>query len=279
MKDTLEFWSKPEYAQIIRNLKDKYGLNNWALCFNETSIEEIAKIEKLLKDCDFVTKDGAKIDYFYKAAISNYEQLEWIMLTTRVSDIYITSPLAFDVENLKKVFKRKYISKPLIRIYPNVCQSILLSPSIRTFFIRPEDLHLYEKYIDVAEIYVTDLQQKKNANVYFNIYNKSKTWMGDLQEYLIDCEDSIDNLYIFNGFGEQRLSCQHKCSQGRCNMCNNQKEYIDLMNKTHEKIFEISEKIEKMGLDTKNEDDVENIREYIGETDKEAEYYEECDRD
>jgi hypothetical protein len=46
------------------------------------------------------------------------------------------------------------------------------------------------------------------------------------------------------------------------------------MEQTQEKMSAIKE-----GIDTKNEDDVENIREYIGETDKEAEYYEECDTD
>jgi hypothetical protein len=274
-KDTSEFWMYPAYAQLIRKLKDEYNLKNWAICFNETDTDSIQKTEVLLMDSGLIKENDTEIiNYFYKSAISSYEQLEWMMEITRVSDIYITSPLIFSIKDLKEVFEKKYLRKPLIRAYPNVCQGLLMRPSIKTFFIRPEDLALYEGYIDIAEIYTSNLEQKKKASVYFDIYNKSKTWMGDLKEYLINCEDSINNLYIIKSFGEQRLNCGRKCSRNKCNRCDNQQEYIRLMEQTQEKMSAIKE-----GIDTKNEDDVENIREYIGETDKEAEYYEECDTD
>lgn len=280
IKDVAKFWSNPDYPKIIKNLRDNTELKNWAVCFNETDVVEIYKIETLLRDNYFINENVATIDYFYKAAISNYEQLAWIIKMTKVSDIYITTPLAFSVQDLTKMLKKVFSRKPFIRVYPNICQAMMSIPSLNTFFIRPEDVHLYEPYVDVMEIYATELTHKKNADIYFDIYNKSKNWMGDLKEYLLDCKESINNLYIFKDFGEHRLNCGYKCVVGKCNMCKNQKEYIDLMEKTQDKIAKISDTIEREGLDTPNEDNVdEDIREYIGETDKEVEYYEECDRD
>ena len=240
---------------IFRGLKTEHYLKNWALRFNHN----VPEVEGYLKDSGLLTFDlyMPEIDYFYKMPVETFEQLDRFLYTS-ASDVYITNALAFDLKRVKeKINKAEF--PPKIRIYPNVCQAYWKDiTSIKSFFVRPEDVKLYEPYVDIMEIYAETLLQLTSADVYFDIYHNSGTWYGDLKEYLIGCNCSIYNPYVFTDFGERRLRCQKKCViNGSCNFCDSQLEYMELMNKTMDKMG----KIEETEADVEDED----IRIYIGE--------------
>ena len=266
-----EFEGFSNIPLIFKRLKSEYNLKNWALRFN-VDTDRISEVEIFLKDQEmngFDENFERKIDYFYRYAVETFEQLDRLLYTC-VSDIYITNSLAFDIVRVREKIET-YEFPPYIRIYPNICQSYWNdAKTIHTFFVRPEDVYLYEDYVDIMEIYADTLPQKALANVYLEIYNKDKKWMGDLKEYLINCTESIYNPYIFKDFGKRRLNCKKRCIiDGRCKMCFDQDEYIKLMQKTMGKIENIDVKLAEQNIFIKNGDigeDLEDIKSYIGES-------------
>jgi hypothetical protein len=83
----------------------------------------------------------------------------------------------FSAQILSKAAKQKNKS---LRAFCNVCQSSWdYTPSIKTFFIRPEDLSLYEGIIDTFEFY-TDEKDATKINALYEIYTKDKVWNGKL---------------------------------------------------------------------------------------------------
>lgn len=244
---------------IFSNLIDKHNLTNWTLEFC-AGREEIPIMEVWLKDTELIDK----VPYFYSFTPQNYEQLDRLIYLN-VTDIYIVGFLAFDIINIRRMINKKSKKRKNIRIIPNLCQSYWSDElSLSSFFVRPEDVGLYEDYVDVMEIYALNLAQKECADVYFDIYSKSGTWMGDLKEYLLGCNEPINNLYIFKDFGERRLRCKKRCkSDGVCDFCNQQRKYFQIMEKTMDKISNIKSQIPEAPEETDAED--ENIYDYIGE--------------
>lgn len=207
-------------------------------------IESIKIIDKLIKikkeypnfnfafkfayyyeEIDFNKIKEAQIDFYFEKYISNWEELLEI-LSFDVSDVFITEELCFD---LKRVADIAHANNTKIRVFPNVSQKTWKDlPALKTFFIRPEDLDMYEEYIDVLEIY----GDRKRHEVYYKIYSKDKKWFGDLNELIIDLNYSLDSRFVIPRFGEKRISCQRKCLKGeKCNIC----EKIERLSKTLEK--------------------------------------------
>jgi len=136
-----------------------------------------------------------------------------------VSDVFIVGELAFDLERVAAAAHEKNIR---IRCYPNVCQTRWngYKTGLTTFFIRPEDLYLYEDYIDVIEFDLTPnfLYQQET---YYTIYFHDKKWEGNLQNIIKGLKIPINNYYLLgNEFGKRRINCQKRClKNNRCNYC------------------------------------------------------------
>ena len=131
-----------------------------------------------------------------------------------VSDILIAEELCFNLKNLQGL-RKKGIQ---IRVYPDVaqCKYNKNIPEITKFFIRPEDLDIYEKYIDILEFYRID----STLNVTYEIY-KQRRWVGQLEDLIYDLNVDIDNTTIVPIFGECRVDCCKKClgEGGNCHIC------------------------------------------------------------
>ena len=260
-----EFEASRSNVFIFTTLKRQDNLSNWALRF-DVELDRINEVETYLERNNFHILDEngkCNIDYFYKAGMETFEQLDGL-LRTPVSDVYIINSLAFDLERVKEKIQNQTFS-PKVRIYPNVCQSCWENiRSIYKFFIRPEDVHFYEKYVDIMEIYAETDKQKNLAEMYLEIYQKNQSWYGDLQEYLINCDEPIYNPYIFKNFGERRVKCQKRCAvNGRCRFCFDQYEYIQLMHTTHNKMINTDDQLVHPNENINIE--VEDIKDYIGE--------------
>ena len=173
--------------------------------YNQKFIEE-------LKDTD--------LKYFFKAAANSWDKFT-SLISQNVSDIYITDELAFELDKVAEIAHKNNIK---VRIYPNVAQSRWDKLSdILKFFIRPEDIEMYEPYVDVCEFYGDKAQQ---IDTYYKIYQEDKKWFGDLQEIIIGLDSKIDSRYIIPRFAEKRIKCGKDCLKGgKCEMC---KRILDL---------------------------------------------------
>lgn len=160
------------------------------------------------------------LKYFFKAAANSWDKFTGLM-SQNVSDIYITDELAFELDKIAEIAHKNNIK---VRIYPNVAQSRWDKLSdILKFFIRPEDIEIYEPYVDVCEFYGDKAQQ---IDTYYKIYQEDKKWFGDLQEIIIGLDSKIDSRYIIPRFAEKRIKCGKDClKNGKCEMC---KRILDL---------------------------------------------------
>lgn len=160
------------------------------------------------------------LKYFFKAAANSWDKFTGL-ISQNVSDIYITDELAFELDKVAEIAHKNNIK---VRIYPNVAQSRWDKLSdILKFFIRPEDIEMYEPYVDVCEFYGDKAQQ---IDTYYKIYQEDKKWFGDLQEIIIGLDSKIDSRYIIPRFAEKRIKCGKDClKSGKCEMC---KRILDL---------------------------------------------------
>ena len=123
-----------------------------------------------------------RLPHYYNEYISSWDRFVGF-LSLNVSDIFITEELAFEIKNVSNLAKKHHKS---LRAFCNICQSSWSdSLSLKTFFIRPEDLDLYTNYIDTFEFYITNKDYQK-INTLYEIYTKDKKWFGLLNEIISD---------------------------------------------------------------------------------------------
>lgn len=187
----------------------------------------------------FINKENKpKIRFFFDTQISEVDTLN-ALLKIGVTDVYIVENLCFELDKISKLV---HSYNAAIRVYPNIAQSKWNdTPALKKFFIRPEDINEYEKYIDVIEFYNVD----KQVDIYYNIYKIKKQWFGKLNEIILDFNSEIDNKYIIPRFAEMRIKCGKNCLKGgNCRRC--------------EVIEELSNSLEKsdlvVSIDNKKED-------------------------
>ena len=145
-----------------------------------------------------------------------------------VSDIYITEELGFELDKIATIAHEKGIQ---IRAFPNICQSgSLTMSSLKSFFIRPEDVSIYESYIDVLEFYGKEEKQSALYKIY-----KDEKWFGKLKEIIPNFNSELDSRFILPNFAKYRVKCGKKCLKGgKCKIC--------------ERIEKLSENLKKSNL-------------------------------
>jgi hypothetical protein len=131
-----------------------------------------------------------------------------------------------------------------IRVFPNVAQSIYKNSLDKLkFWIRPEDIPIYEPYVDVCEFYGEENKQE----IYYNIYAEDKKWSGSLGEIIIGLSDEINSMTLAPRFAEARIKCERKCMKGSpCHIC--------------EHMIELSQTLEKANLRITLDNNKEDIK-------------------
>ena len=163
--------------------------------------------------------------FFFDELINNWDTLIGL-LEYGVSDIYIVENLGFELDKVAEI-AAKY--KVQVRVFPNVAQSSFNeTAALKKFFIRPEDIDIYNKYIDIIEFYNVD----DKLDIYYKIYAIDKKWLGQLNEIILDFNSDIDNKYIIPRFSEIRYKCKKRCLKGaKCNRCENIEQLADNLKK------------------------------------------------
>ena len=142
----------------------------------------------------------------------NFEMF-YVQKELGASDIYVTGALGFYLDKLQP-----FRDKVKLRVFPNIAQSTRgttkLLPQLIKFYIRPEDIELYQDYIDVLEIFPC----KDRTTVIYEIY-KRQQWLGKLSDIIMDLDNDIDNDVISPYFALHRIKCHQDCLLDRCTLC------------------------------------------------------------
>ena len=213
-----DFIPKHQSQRVIIELRDSYEENLEAL----KKISIIHKENPELKfdllvnnfEQDFINLlKNSNIKYFFHTYVNNWDTFKGL-IALGASDIYIVENMGFELDKISKIAHNNNIK---IRVFPNVAQSSWNdTQDIYKFFIRPEDIDIYEKYVDVYEFY----GNSKKTEIYYNIYKNNKKWFGNLKEIIIGMNSDLDSRYIIPRFADKRSRCGKECFKGgKCKIC------------------------------------------------------------
>ena len=210
---------------VIIEIKDIYDFNNnncikifIALKENyDASVKFKLKFDSYDPQYDELFNQLKKhnIPFFFATYARDWDVFNGLM-DLGVSDVYIVEELGFSLGKLGPIAHAKNIS---IRCLANVAQSKWIKErSIKSFFIRPEDVFLYNGYVDVIEFFGENQVQYETL---YKIYALNKKWFGPLYELIIGLESTVDSRSIVPiYFAKYRLNCGKRCNKGgTCSIC------------------------------------------------------------
>ena len=242
----INYIKEHQFQRVIIAIDDEeqcllYNLiKKFAKIKEETEIDFSIRLPRYIKDYEDDLKycQKVKLSYFFNTFVKDWDTLNGL-IDLDVSDLYIVENMGFELDKIADLVAESQIQ---IRVFANIAQSSWKdTPDIKKFFIRPEDVKLYEPYIDVIEFFGSQDQ----IDVAVLVYKKGKQWFGDLSEILIDFDTPINSLFIVRDFAKRRIRCGKKCMKGdKCNLC--------------DRIVTLSQTLEKAGImiKSKKEEDI-----------------------
>lgn len=171
--------------------------NNLMLCLSSVSYAD---------DC----KEHG-IPFYMGYPIKTYYELR-ALKELGVSYIRLGEPLFFEMDTVKE------FGIP-IRMVPNVAyiDGLPRKDGVCGTWVRPEDLDLYEGYVEVVEFEDADL---KKEQALYRIYAEQKNWPGDLGMIITNLNHEGLNRIIVPDFAEKRLNCGQRCQKSsNCKLC------------------------------------------------------------
>ena len=131
------------------------------------------------------------------------------------NEIIIGTPLTFDLPNVRKMIGDDIILRTTCNsAYEDYMHHF---NGICGFYIRPEDIPVYEEYINVITFDAKSLNQERRL---FDIYHNDKNWPGNLNLLIKNLNADVDNRGIVEEFAKTRIKCQQKCMMGKpCRSC------------------------------------------------------------
>lgn len=172
------------------------------------------------------------ISYFYDLPVGSWDQFHGIV-REGVSDIIISNELGFELDKVYPIAHQYGVN---VIVCPFVCQSSWSNvDKLKSFFIRPEDVKIYESYIDTFIFY------GDKSLTYCQIYQEQK-WFGNLKEIIVGLDRDLDSRFILPNFGEARVKCRKRCFKGgSCKIC--------------ERIYQLSETLKDKRIMVKGGED------------------------
>lgn len=159
-----------------------------------------------------------KLLHYYNEIATDWDTFAGF-LQLNVTDIFVGEEICFNIISAKQKAEQKNIA---LRTYCNICQTSWEdTPSLKTFFIRPEDISLYGNFIDTFEFFFNTFDFHK-LNVLYEVYAKEEKWFGLLKEIILNYNGDEDNRFLISLFGERRLNCKKRCMyevDQTCHIC------------------------------------------------------------
>ena len=221
IKDMYEF-KDYDCLKVFEALKNNYPEVSFKLRFREYN-KDFNELYDKIKEL--------KIPFFFMDFVRSWDMFHGF-IKLGVSDLYIVEELGFELKVLGQIARASSIS---IRVFANVCQSSWNeSDSLKSFFIRPEDVSIYDQYVDVLEFFG---EKQNQQEVMFKVYAKDKKWFGPLKEIIVGLDSEIDSRSILPNFAHIRVGCKKRCIKGEpgyipCKICDSfisRHQYIPLV--------------------------------------------------
>lgn len=186
-----------DWGQMVNY--NKLNKGNFILCLSNIDQIKEAKKRELLW-------------YWGFPVTSLYEAKGFARLGTYY--LKVGAPLFFEWDTVKKV-----LPDMKFRHTPNIAYNDGLPrpDGVSGTWIRPEDLRLYEHYIDVIEF--EDCNREKEQTLY-SVYMEQKEWKPILRLLITNLNHKGTNRMISSELTKRRLTCRQVCENGgACTLC------------------------------------------------------------
>lgn len=170
-----------------------------------------------LNDISFCKKENIK--FYWNFPVNNFYDLQ-ALKNIGAEYALIETPLFHNIMAAAEVGIK-------LRVVPNVAYYAFIprEDGVCGSWIRPEDLYLYESFIDVIEFEDCDL---KKEQALYRIYFEQKAWPGDLGMIITNLNYPGVNRMIPQELTAKRMTCGQRCQSGsHCRLCYR---YLDLAN-------------------------------------------------
>lgn len=235
-------------ATFILSISSKVDKNT--IKWTEIENYNIMTQNKLVIATDsFDIMDACKalnIKFFYSIPVNSFYDLK-ALVDYGCCDVRIDAPLTHMLDKLEDI-------DITIRMSPNIAYYAYIprKDGVIGSWVRPEDIEIYEEYVDVFEFEDCD---KKKEEALYRIYAENKRWLGLVGDLITNLNYTATNRLILPEFGQLRAFCGQKCARGlRCNAC-----YRMLNLADPDKIEKIKAKIESDKKDKENKNENLNI--------------------
>lgn len=196
-------------AKLFKGLYEKYTNFRLIVDFNNKDCLE------LIQNC--------QLPFFFSNFVTTIDQLNGY-IKYAPTDMYICEELGFSLDKVSKILHENNIK---VRVFPNICQSSFSeTPSIKTFFIRPEDISIYSTFVDIFEL----ISDESRQQIIYKIYKQQK-WFGSIKEVIPSFKDNLDSRFLLNTFGMIRSKCGKRCmyNSNSCSICDRFIEFADTL--------------------------------------------------
>lgn len=163
-------------------------------------MEQVDYIKAVNADYTICCNSMMEVDYliangynaYLNMPITDWETFNIFAYNHKVSDILIDGPLGFQAEDLK-IASNDVVIRTILN-YADIYKA-------NSFFIRPEDIELYDEVITVCETL---------SDIIFDIYKRG-VFNQDIHYLVTGLPEGINNSMISYDFGEHRLNCGQRC--------------------------------------------------------------------
>lgn len=212
-------------------------------------IELIFSIKEILKDNLYVKLsfeqlvdrkyfEEQNIKYFSNYCVDSYIKLRYFLHSTKVSDIYVTDDLCY---NLKEVFLICKNNGVALRMVLNRIPStfIYAGELFDSPIYRPQDFDMLNMFISTAEFdcWDGDYYKWNEFEVLYKRWFKQKKWNEDLKYINKDIKFEFINDKVPLGYSFFRSTCNHRCMMREgmpCSKCSRFLQQMDWFKKDPE---------------------------------------------
>jgi len=152
-----------------------------------------------------------EINFYYLKTLTTFEEVRALQ-DIGASTVIIGGPIFFQMDKLEKIDIKK-------RVVANcaITDELPRKDGVVGTWIRPEDIDLYEQYVDIIEFQRVNQDQERAL---IRIYVDQHNWPGDLGMIINDLNYLGVNRMIPPTLAERRLTCGQRCQESnRCHLC------------------------------------------------------------